>query len=421
MNILVINHYAGSHHHGMEFRPFFLGREWRRAGHNVTIAAADKSHLRSANPECRSLASSEWLEGINYIWYLTPQYRSNGIARALNIGIFVLQLLVHARSLSRTCRHGVVIASSTYTLDVAPAYVIAKLARAKLVFEVRDLWPLTLIELGGISPKNPLIRLIQAAADFGFRNADGVVSVLQNSEEYMRSRGLAPGKFTYIPNGVDTDSWNENHVLPPIHRKALDRLRVSGHFIVGYAGRHGVANALDYVIHAAQQLRDKPISFVFVGDGAEKERLQKLAAELGLHNVEFLPTIPRAAVPKLLASVDALILSWERSPLYRFGISPNKLFDYMMAGKPVIHAVEAPNDPVTETGCGISVPPENPTAIAEAVLKLMRLTPEAGFNMGERGRVYVRAVHDYRILAADFLAAIAEERRSNVDELCTPA
>jgi glycosyltransferase involved in cell wall biosynthesis len=421
MKILVINHYAGSPRHGMEYRPFFLAREWQRAGHSVTIAAASKSHLRSANPVCRGIATSESVEGIRYIWYWTPPYRRNGIPRALNMGVFLLQLLVHIRSLAGRCRDGVVIASSTYVLDVIVAFLIAKLAKAKLVFEVRDLWPLTIIELGRISPRNPLIRLLQRAADFGYCNAHSVISVLQNAEPYMRSRGLPPGRFTYVPNGVEMESWNEDGELPPLHQEIIDGARRSGHFIVGYAGRHGRANALGYIIRAAERLTADPITFVFVGEGVEKERLKRLAAELNLRNVEFLPTVPRAAVPRFLASMDALILSWERSSLYRFGISPNKLFDYMMAGKPIIHAVEAPNDPVLETGCGISVPPEDPGAIAAAVLKLTALSPEARAKMGENGRLRVRAVHDYKVLAARFLDAIAVEQPGNTNELCTPA
>lgn len=421
MNILVINHYAGSPHHGMEYRPYFLAREWQRAGHSVTIAAASRSHLRSANPACGALSTSESVEGINYLWYWTPNYRTNGIARILNMGAFLLQILVHARPLARRCKDGVVIASSTYVLDVLVAYLIAKLARAKLVFEVRDLWPLTLIELGKVSSRSPIIRLLQSAADFGYRNADSVVSVLQSSEPYLRSHGLAPGKFAYIPNGVEMQSWNEDGELPYLHREVIDRASRAGHFVVGYAGRHGRANGLDHIVQAAHRLAAEPVTFIFVGDGVEKERLQRLAAELNLENVEFLPTIPRAAVPRFLAGMDALILSWERSPLYRFGISPNKIFDYMMAGKPIIHAVEAPNEPVAESGCGISIPPEDPCAIADAIRALMRMSSAARTEMGERGRSYVKAEHDYKVLAARFLDAIEAEHPRDAEELCTPA
>ena len=140
-----------------------------------------------------------------------------------------------------------------------------------------------------------------------------------------------------------------------------------------------------------------------VGQGPEKEDLQYLVKTKNLGNVSFLPSIPKTSIPALLAEMDAVYIGWNRNSLYRFGVSPNKLMDYMMAAKPVIHAIEAGNDLVAESGCGISVAPENPKAIADAVLHLFEMSQEERAAMGRQGSDYVKAHHDYSVLARKFL------------------
>lgn len=145
---------------------------------------------------------------------------------------------------------------------------------------------------------------------------------------------------------------------------------------------------------------------MLVGQGPEKESLERVASAERLRNVVFLPPVPRVSVGALLDHFDACYIGLKRSPLFRFGVSPNKLLDYMMAGRPVIHAIDAGNDLVAGSGCGVSVPPEDPGAIADAVRRLMRATPAERLRMGRAGRAYVLKHHDYRVLAERFLEAI---------------
>ncbi len=407
MNILLINHYAGSKIHGMEYRPFYLAREWVALGHRVTVIAASASHLRTALPATRGSYTEEDLDGIQFVWLKTPGYHGNGVHRVLNIGAFVGQLWRHQRRLLRDIRPDVVIAASTYVLDNVPAHRIARDCGARLVYEVRDLWPLSLVELGGLSTHHPLIRLMQWAEDFVYRKADRVVSALPNAEEHMRRRGLAENKFTYVPNGVDPVEWQDPGTpVPPEHEKALARLKGQGRFILGYTGGHGVSNALTSFVDSARLLQSSPISLVLVGHGPEKKTLQQRAQESGADNIVFLPPVPKSAMRALLGAMDACYIGWNKKPIYRYGVSPNKLFDYMMAGKPVIHAIEAPGDLVSESGGGLSIPPENPEAIAGAALRLMALSSAEGEALGRKGREYVLAHHDYRILAQRYLEAI---------------
>ena len=386
MNILLINHYAGSKTHGMEYRPYYLAREWVRAGHTATIVASAFSHLRAKAPETTGRVTEESIDGVRYLWYRTPAYQGNGAARVRNILSFVRQVWSDARRLARRFEPDLVIASSTYPLDIVPARRLARAGGAKLVYEVHDLWPLTPIELGGLSPRHPFIALMQWAENQACRRADRVVSLLPKADLHLAEHGMTPEKFHYIPNGVSLDEWLPSDApLPAEHQAMLAGERAAGRFLLGYTGGHALSNALDSLIDAAAPLRTMPVSIVLVGSGVEKQRLQRKSRELGLANVVFLPPVPRALMPRVLREFDACYLGWARSPLYRFGIGPNKLLDYMMAAKPVIHAVEAANDLVAETGCGLSIPPENPQAIAEAVTRLLRTAPAERDALGQPG------------------------------------
>ncbi len=407
MKILLINHYAGSPALGMEFRPFYLAREWRRIGHEVHIVAASYSHLRQVQPACRDTSLQEKIEGIPYLWLRTPAYVGNGLGRVRNILTFVGRLWAAAPRLAKQFHPDVVIASSTYPADIFPAKRIAVRCQAKLIFEVHDLWPLSPRVLGGMPVWHPFIVAMQVAENRAYRWADRVVSLLPLAREHMVHHGMAPEKFVYIPNGVAVDEWTSSRApLPEAHQRVLAQLRSEGKFIVCYAGSHGVANALEYFVEAAPLLEGSPVHLVLVGAGPEKPALDARARRLSAQRVTFLPPVPRQGLPALFALADVLYLGWRRCVLYRYGISPNKLLDYMMAAKPVLHAVEAGNDPVAEAQCGLSVEPENPRAIAKGIRQLVALPRQEREGMGARGRAFVLERHDYRILAQQFLAAL---------------
>lgn len=408
LRIVILNHYAGSPEHGMEYRPYYLAKQWRQLGHDVTIVAATESHVRTKSVKASRGFTEESIDGIRYVWLSTPSYHGNGIRRVINMISFVARGLRHAREIVGTDRVDYVIASSTYPLDILSAKRIAGISGAKLVFEVHDLWPLTPMELGGMKSSHPFILAMQLAEDYAYRSADRVVSLLPNTIDHMVSRGMRPEKFLYIPNGVDSDAWSQSRApLPTEHQNALRTLRDNGQLIIGYAGSHGLSNSLGTLLDAAAALRDKRIAFVLVGQGPDKAQLVGAAGRRGLANVSFLPPVARAAIPQLLSHFDVGYLGWQRQPLYRFGISPNKLLDYMMAGLPVIHSVEAANDPVADASCGFSVPPENPQALADAAARMSELPREERVAMGRRGREYVLANQTYGILARRFIEGIS--------------
>jgi glycosyltransferase involved in cell wall biosynthesis len=222
----------------------------------------------------------------------------------------------------------------------------------------------------------------------------------------MTSRGLDLRKLVIVPNGISPDDWQgTTPALRADVAQAIAQAQAAGRTVLGYAGSMGLPNALDTLLDAAGKLRGEAVQIILVGDGHERARLvARLAAE-GLRQVQWFAPIPKAQIPAFLAAIDLAYIGWQRVPIYRFGIAPNKLMDYLMAGCPVLHAVEAGNDPVAEAGCGVTVAPESADAVVTGLRTLLACSPAELAAMGERGRAFVLAQHTYPVLAQRFLDA----------------
>jgi glycosyltransferase involved in cell wall biosynthesis len=346
----------------------------------------------------------ELIDGVDYWWLETPSYSGNGVRRAINILCFVIQLFRFARELTRAVNPDVVIASSTYPIDIFPAAWIAARCKARLIFELHDLWPLSPMQLGRMSRWNPFIMLMQVGEDFACRRADRVVSILPLADKYLVTRGMDRSKFVHVPNGIVLDDWAGSTFPLPDVGERVRALKSTGTFVVIYAGAHGPANNLDVVLSAAQHLRDERVCICLVGDGSEKRRLLERRNAEGVTSVEFFSPVPKEAVPQLLECADALLFTLSPSPLFSFGISPNKLMDYMMAGRPIVAAVTAGNNPVKEHGCGLTVAADDALGLADCMRRLMHMTLAERETMGDAGRTAARQHYSYEVLARRFAA-----------------
>lgn len=406
MNILLINHYAGSTEMGMEFRPFYLAQEWVKQGHEVTILAGDYSHLRLKNPVVEQDFQQEDIGGVRYIWFKTGFYEGNGLTRALTMLRFVRKLYRYGKKISRLVKPDVVIASSTYPLDAYAAHFIARKTGAKVIHEVHDMWPSTLVELGGMSRRHPFVVMMQIGENYAYRHADYVVSLPSCAESYMKEHGLREGGFACVRNGVVLSDWEDPQPLPEKHLQTLAELK-KDKFVVGYFGGHALSNALDLLLDAAKALKNPNIHIVLVGDGVEKKRLQKRAEEEQIGNVTFLDPVPKKAVPSLVSYFDCTYLGALDSPLYRFGICMNKIFDSMMAGKPMVCAIQTPDTLIPENKCGVMVDPGDLQNVVNALEEMAKTTPEALAEMGENGRKAAVEKYNYTALARQFAALFA--------------
>lgn len=406
MKILIINHYSGSPSYGMEYRSFYFAKEWTQMGHKLLIVTASFTHLRSKQFIIKDRAEKINIEGIEHLVLHTPQYKNNNYKRIINILFFLLRLFQNWKKIAEDFNPNIIIVSSTFCFDIYTARKIANFSNSKLVFEVHDLWPLSPMELGDYSKYHPYIYLMQKAENYAYKHSSSVVSILPKTESYMLEHGLAAGKFVYIPNGICIDDWNNELELPETITEVIKNLKLNGTKILAYAGNHGIANALGNLIDAMVQLQSEKIVLLMIGNGQEKKNLIKQSKSNQLENVIFLPAIAKTYMPSLLEKMDILFISLQNQPVFRFGISPNKLIDYMMAGKPIIQAINAGNDIVKEAKCGISIDPENTDQIVSAVKSLLIKPDSELTEMGRLGREYCLKNHDFKILAKKFLDAI---------------
>lgn len=411
MKILLINHYAGSIYHGMEFRPYYIAREWVKMGHEIVIVASSFSHLRHKNPIISGDTQEEIIDGIRYIWIKTPEYHGNDFARIRNMLSFIRKLYRYLPTITKEFVPDAVIASSTYPVDSYPARWIAKKHNAKFVFELHDLWPMSPQVLGHMSKWHPFIMVMQRAEDYWCRNADVVISLLPDAYKHLVTRGMAMDKYHVVPNGVSVDEWNGANIpLPQEHDTFIRTLKAQNKFVVGYVGGHGVSNGLDTILDLASKVTDRPqIHFALVGKGPEKQRLMNEAKSLALANISFLPPVPKLNVPEFLREMDVLICVSPNTPLCQYGMSLNKIFDYMMASRPILWASSASNDLVSDAGCGFTVPSDDVIALKRCLVKMFDMTSQELDALGRHGQHFILTNYTYIKLAHKFMRVLNNE------------
>lgn len=377
-------------------------------GHEVTIAAASFSHNRQKNIEMQEFIKEEYIDGIRYVWLKTPPYNGNGIGRVKNMLSFLHKLYKYEKEINKDSPPDVVIASSTYPLDSYPANWMAKKHKAKFVFELHDLWPMSPMVLGNMSQWHPFIIVMQKAEDYWCRNADLVVSLLPDAYKHLVTRGMPMDKYIVIPNGISLNEWVDNEEeLPGEHINTIKSLKDAGKFLVGYLGGHAVSNGLNFLLEAANILKNySDIHFVLTGKGAIKDDLINRSRKMGLSNITFLPPVPKTSVPELLTKMDALVFGYVKTPLGKYGSSENKFFDYMMSGKPIIKSSDVSNDMIKEANCGYSLPPGDVKGFADKILYMKSMNTKSLSQMGWNGRRYVLENFTYDKLAQKFIDSL---------------
>lgn len=399
--ILLINHYAGSPKMGMEFRPYYFAREWVKLGNRVDIIAADYSHLRIENPAISKDFDEEIIDGIHYHWIHTGKYAGNGSKRAITMFQFVGKLWVHAKRIAKTLEPDVIITSSTYPLDTYAGQQIKKFCSGvKLIHEIHDMWPISPIEIGGMSPSHPFIRLMQRAENSFCRNSDRIVSLPSHAYKYLMEHGMTDGKFVHIPNGIIEDEWKEYLPLTSDIQKKIESIKSKHDKIICFFGSHTVSYALDYIIDAIKTFNTAKAGLLLVGSGIYKDELIKRAGHA--ENIHFMEAVPKKNIPDLLRQIDIIYIGALNSRMFRFGICMNKLYDSMMAGKPILYAVNAPNNYIKDYSCGISVEPESTEALIEGIDKLLNMSDEALNTLGQNGKQAVLQNFTIKILAEEF-------------------
>lgn len=406
MNIWYLNHYANPPTIGMPGRPYALAKNLQKRGHNVLIIRATYHHGVQPTPVDTYNQRMKY-DGIDYYHIPTRIYQGNGLGRLMNMldysrGVRKLTVKIDRAELPTP---DVLIPSCVHPLAFPPALFLSRKYNAKLIYEVRDIWPLSLVELLGVPSYHPLVLWFVHIERKAYREADAVVSLVPNAFEHMGPLGLKKNKLHFIPNGIDLQEWNAPpSPLPEEHEKTIKKIKKKGKLIVLYTGAHGPPNALDQILDLAQITGNKPrpYHFIFIGDGVAKHKLMRRAKDEGISFVSFLPRITKTQVISAISLADVCFVASQKKDIYKYGTSPNKLGDYFMSAKPVLNALYSVgrinNDYVAQANAGISVEPYNTREIERALQCFCAMTSVERRNMGENGRRYALENLDWEIL-----------------------
>lgn len=396
--IWYVAHYAGGPGIGRHNRGWQLARQWQKLGIRPTVLLASNHHLLDAPQE----PGSREIAGVDYAFIRTSPYTGNGLKRFLGMLGFSLSLVRQRKAL--VARHGkpdMIIGSSPHPLVFLATHLIARLYGATSVFEVRDLWPESIIQMLNVSRWHPVVLLMAFVERFAYARADAVVSLLPDTGAYMMARGLSPERWHYIPNGIDI---GEEIEVPSGSEtcRTLKRWQAEGNMVVAYTGALGVPNRVESLIEAMGEVKERGLKVraLIVGRGEMEAALKARAKALQLEDhIQFGPQVPRGQAIGILSQVDAGYVSLKHSPIFQYGISPNKIFDYMMAAIPIVSVIEASNDPVASAACGISLPGGSADDIADAFARLAALSAEERRALGQKGRAFAAREHDFARLA----------------------
>lgn len=398
--VVIVNYNAGSPRHGPNLRGYYMAKYLVKRGYTVHVFSSSYFHKWVTLPRVTGDVTPEVIAGAQYNWVRTRPYRGL-LGRIWSSHQFAYRLPKAVRQ--QVPEMKALICSSPPPVFAKVCHEIARDYGARFLFEVRDIWPLALTEMGSATRLNPYVALLAWYERYAYSNADLVISALPCAESHMRANGLPEGRFYSIENGTET------HDLPEIReediaaevRAVLDR---QAPFRVGYAGAFDRDNDVASLIRAAEILKDRDIEIVLIGKGVRKDRLVAEAA--GLSNVSILPAVPSEQVPWVLARFDACYMGLRDKPINRYGVSMAKIFEYLRASRPIVSAVRAGNDIVGAAGCGFSVGPESPQEIADAIVRLAEMPRHEREAMGRRGANYLQAHHSYDVLTERWVRAI---------------
>lgn len=377
---------------GQSSRTYDFSRELIKRGHQVTMFTNSYCHWTHTE---RLAPHEKWriekIDGIRVVWLRTIHYSGNGLRRGLNMLSNAWRAIEVTGILSD--RPDVVIGPSVPLGTGWAAAEIARMKNASFVFEVRDVWPIALVDDGGLSRHSPVYYVFRFIEKYLYRKAHRISATMPFVFDHVAASGSSPAKVTWIPNGVNFERFSGFEAYNGGEKRPLTAM---------YVGGFGVAHDVISIVRAANILQQKgnnQYRFVIVGDGVKKAECQQEASINALSNIEFRGSVPKSEVPRIQMESDVLIACVLDSAAYRFGLNLNKIFDYFASGRPVIFAGNAPNDPIGESGAGFSVPPENPEMMAGALEKLLDMSPAERIEMGKRGRRYIENEFDMRKLA----------------------
>jgi len=390
--IYIINQFAGKADSGWGERHYFFSKYWIEAGYKVYIISGSFNHVFNNLPVAPNKFNFEKTGNAEFCWVKTPKYNPKSGMRFWSFLVFAWRVLF--LPVKKMGKPDIIVVSSMPIFPILSGHLLKRKYNAqKLIFEIRDIWPLTLNLLGNISKRHPVSLFIGWFEKFGYKKSDYIVSLLPNAKEHIDEIADAGSKFRYIPNGLD-DSVLEKEPLEDVFLNQIP----TNKFVIGYTGTIGLANALEFFVDAAGMLKnDDRFYFVVVGEGYLKEELVEKSKSFG--NIVFLTKIRKNQVQTVLEKFTVCFVGRNDTPLFKHGVSANKYFDYMLAAKPILDSNNLIKDPVELSGCGIIVKPDSAQTIVDGIIELYNLGESGRKTMGDKGNVFVSEHHNIKHLA----------------------
>ncbi len=387
MNIWIFNHHALTPDMSGGTRHYDFAKELVKRGHSVSIVASSFHYSKYA--EMKEYGKSEYIQenidGVDFIWIKTPPYFGNGGARVRNMLSYTYKALNIMPKLGLK-NPDIIMGSSVHLFAVYVAYRLSQKYNTPFIMEVRDLWPQTLIDMG-ISKWHPFIVVLGWLEKYLYKRADKIISNLPYAYKHIQ-KFVSKKKFIWISNGVDLDN---------IHYTEKQK---TNKFTISYTGAIGVANSLALLVYVADALKDRvDIVFRIVGDGAEKNKLKELVESKQLINISIEDPIAKNEITGILQSSDILYFNLVDSPVFNFGISSNKLFDYMASGRVIIFSTKSKNNPIKEAGAGYTIEPDSLEQLKQTILTIYNLKQDERNNIGKKIRKYAKENYSVDILA----------------------
>jgi glycosyltransferase involved in cell wall biosynthesis len=400
-DIWYLSKYANVKKFGAETRQASFCKKFAENGYNVRLIISNSSHLYSTLPEIEGRYLEHKNDNYNVTWINTLKYnKATSIRRFISwfwFEFFVMLLPI----LKKYKKPDVIIASSLSIMSVLSGSFYKLFFKSKFIFEIRDIWPQTLIDLKGLSKRHPLIKLLSLVEKLGYKYSDVIVGTMPGLAEHVESVIGDSSKVHFIPQGVSLDFYrNEQVNVGPDY---LNKYIPKNKFIVLYAGTFGVAYALNHVISAAKILesQDDNIHFVFLGNGLEEDKLKTQAS--GMKNITFAPRVMKEQVLSVLEIADVLLHSFKMEEVFKFGISPNKFVDYMYAKKPIVCMFSGHPSMINEANCGEFTPSEDPEALVDALIKYASMPKEQLDKLGMNGYNFLVEKRNFNVLAKQYM------------------
>ncbi len=410
-NIWILNHYAnpsGGRHY--KFAENLIKR-----GYNVKVFVASTIHNRNKN---RIADSRKYLyelhNNIPFIFIKARDYVGNNKQRVLNMIDYAHGLMSVSKEFDSE-KPDVIYASSVHPLTWLAGYKLAKRYNAQFIAETRDLWPETLVAMGRIKRNSIPAKILYSLEKFIYKRADKLIFTFPGGKDYVRSRGLDVSKVRYINNGVDIDEFNDNKLNCTFEDEDLND---NNTFKILFTGAIGKANAIYRIVDIAKIFIDKGIKnirFYIFGDGPERQYLENYIIENKITNVVFKGKVDKKYIPNILSKSNLNIFCLEYLPnLFKYGLSPNKMFEYFASGKPIISNVECGYDMLKKYNCGITVNGGSAEALAEGILKFYNM-PKEEYDTYCANALKAAKDFDYKILT-DKLEKVILETQAEGDE-----